>query len=286
MAFAGESSSNNVVTAGDARQALASVPRLPQNSNNIHAHSDADSAATVKVAGASIDVPSNASDGVDLKRGNTRLTIRLPGAAGAQQGHRVADGVVAYPSNQGFANAVQSSQDGSVRMLTVIDSREAPQNYDYKLNMPDGRIELLPNGGAIVLDRDGKPISFVDPAWAKDANGKPVRTWYTTNGTTLTQHVAHNQTRVAYPIVADPWFRWYWNGVVITLSRNEMLYVWYGGTQALLGLIAIPGVGWATLAGVLWVSSYAGWAYTNHKCAWFWLPYWSVGGANAGFYNC
>ncbi len=43
--------------------------------------------------------------------------------------------------------------------------------------------------------------------WAKDAEGKELKTWFTTDGLTLTQHVEHNVKGVVYPVTADPWWQ-------------------------------------------------------------------------------
>jgi hypothetical protein len=114
---------------------------------------------------------------------------------------------VAYEANNGSANAVQPTEDGGVRMLTIIDNPNAPTAYDYKVTVPNGgRIELTPDGGAIVLDSASQPIVTVAAPWAKDAVGTAVNTWFTTDGQALTQHVQHNVEGVVYPVTADPFW--------------------------------------------------------------------------------
>jgi len=59
-----------------------------------------------------------------------------------------------------------------------------------------------------------------------------VKTYFTTDAATLTQHVEHNVEGVVYPVTADPYWYWGWNGVYIYYDRFEMA----------MGRIAIAGV--------------------------------------------
>lgn len=61
-------------------------------------------------------------------------------------------------------------------------------------------------------------IGFVQPAWAIDANGKPVPTHYTVANGTLSQHVDHQGA--VYPVVADP-----------TISLGCYVYVRYSRSE-------------------------------------------------------
>lgn len=99
-------------------------------------------------------------------------------------------------------------ENGAVRMLTIIDTPTAPTSYSYAVTVPGGgHIELDQDGGAVVLDKSNAIISIIGAPWAKDAVGKTIQTYFTTDGSSLTQHVAHNVPGVVYPVTADPiWF--------------------------------------------------------------------------------
>lgn len=191
---------------------------------------------------------------------------------------------MAYVGKNGSANAVIPTMYG-VQLLTTIENRKAPTSFAYPVTLPQGgKIGLaVQGGGAAVYDAKGNLSAVISKPWAKDANGQDVPTWFTTDGKVLTQHIPHNERGMHYPVVADPSIRWYWNGAVVTLSRAEMATVAYGGSQALIPMLAIPGIGWIAIASVLGMSAYAAWAYANHQCAWFWLswdrPTW-------GWYGC
>jgi len=206
---------NNIVSNSEVKNALQIVPGVLDASDQIAAKSDADSAATTNINGTTVDIPKDAEQGVTFGTGSTKLDIQLPNANNAALAKQAAPGVVTYDSGNGSANAVQPTEDGGVRMLTIIDNPNAPTAYEYKVSVPNGgHIELALDGSAIVLGRKDKVVAVVEAPWAKDATGKSVETHFTTDGQTLTQHVQHNVPGVVYPVTADPWWKpWTWSVV-------------------------------------------------------------------------
>ena len=71
---------------------------------------------------------------------------------------------------------------------------------------------------------------MVSTPWAKDAEGKDVKTWFTTDGKTLTQHVKHDVVGIVYPVTADPVIIPWWiisriayscvTGLAVTVTKN------------------------------------------------------------------
>jgi hypothetical protein len=197
------------VSAGDIATTLAHDGGVLAASDQTKTTSDSGSAIKAVTAGVSVYVPKVPSHGVTI--GATRgpnLEIQLPNADNAQDAKQIAPGTVAYPSNDGAANAVQATENGGVRMLTIIDNPNAPVTYGYKVTVPDGgKIILKSNGGAAIVDGDGNLIASVDTPWAHDATGKAIKTYFTTDGTNLVQHIEHNVPGIVYPVTADPWVR-------------------------------------------------------------------------------
>jgi len=78
----------------------------------------------------------------------------------------------------------------------------------------------------------------------------------------------------------------YWNGVVITLNRNDELLAALGlvPVTALLAVFG-PGGDFAALGSATGVG-HAWWDYNNHQCDWYWIPYPSYGTASMGTYSC
>lgn len=199
---------NDSVTAAETKEALREVPGILGSSDQVAIKTDADSAILANTAGTTVDVPKDAEQGVTFgATDGPKIEVELPSAEDAGAAKTVTPGVVAYDSGDGSANAVQATEDGSVRMLTVIDNPSAPTSYDYKVTVPDGgSIQLTEYGGAVVVDTNGEPIFAVGEPWASDANANPVVTWFTTDGETLTQHVRHDVSGVVYPVTADPFW--------------------------------------------------------------------------------
>ncbi len=252
---------DNTVTTSEVSSALNAAGNIVGQSDSTVVASDSDSAITAQAEGVSVDIPKDPSEGVSLgMSGGPQIAISLPNADGAADAQKVAPGVVAYAADNGSASAVQAAEDGTVRMLTVIDNTDAPTAYDYKVTVPDGgHVELAPDGSALVLDDAGQIVATAATPWAKDANGQPVATYFTTDGTTLTQHVAHNVPGTAYPVTADPWWAparvdhivW----VNTPWGRSLHVYMtWYGYTTSFV----VPGTAFNEVmqkAGIGWSGS-------------------------------
>ena len=187
------------------KESLEGLEGLLSESSQVNLKSDQDSAGIVKTNNSIIDIPKNPDEAVSLKTGDTEINITLPELDKPQEGEIIAKGVVAYASESDFSNTVQANNDGSVRMTTIIDNPNAPTEYEYKVDLPTGgKIELQSDGSAVLYNNKQEPISIIAKPWAKDANGKEVKTWFSTDGLTLIQHVEHNVPDIVYPVVADP----------------------------------------------------------------------------------
>jgi len=167
----------------------------------------AQSASAKSAVTTTVDVPKDADSGVTVTQSGESTRITLPGAKNAGPAMRVASGIAAYSTGKSSAQAVQQTNNGSVRMLTVIKNASAPTSYDYGFNAKGEAGEhfaVLTDGSAMLLDAGGKIVGAVAKPWAKDARGKAVATHYVADGSTLTQVVDHRAKDVAYPVVADP----------------------------------------------------------------------------------
>ena len=100
-----------------------------------------------------------------------------------------------------------------VRAAVTIDSPNAPEDYSFQFGGAVASLVLNDDGTVAVLDDSGASLGEVAPAWALDADGNSVPTYYEVQGTTLVQVVEHKEGDYAYGIVADPWynpFSWPW----------------------------------------------------------------------------
>lgn len=269
---------NTTVTEAEVAQTLSKTEGLLDASKQVQTTSDSSSALKTATAEARITIPRNARDGVTIARPDRAvqaITVSLPNASQSQAAKQVAPGAVAYAGSNGSATAVQATNDGGVRMLTVIDDPAAPTTYSYTVNVPTGgHIELTPEGGAVVVDTQSNVLASVAIPWAKDANGKQIKTYFTTNGQTLTQHIDHNVPGVAYPVTADPSITVAWHGVTVRLTKDETYYLAIGAFGTLGSRFGTLGVFIATGPG----SAAADWARKHGYCIGFYhswvMPYW------------
>ncbi|MCQ2547657.1 MAG: hypothetical protein MJ145_01475, partial [Clostridia bacterium] len=143
-------------------------------------------------------------------------------------------GTVIYGATQDVSVAVQAGkeeqEDGMTfeftRALVTIDNADAPKEYSFKFDLPEGYklvtdkeycekyateeekewYNSLEDGFAnelYVLDADNQIVQTIDPAWAKDANGNDVDSYYEIKGDELVQVVNFDED-TAFPVVADP----------------------------------------------------------------------------------
>ena len=162
----------------------------------------------------------------------------------------------------GVPMVVQALADGSVRTSTVIPNAKAPKTYRYKLPLPKSvKATMTKDGGVKVtaklketmagdtLTAKHVTLAKLAPAWAVDAKGKSVRSWYTLKGNVLTQHVAFTKN-TAFPVVADPWWDTAWKvtkcggaiaaavvGVGFPVFKLVQFVRWAGGVKTAAQLL-------------------------------------------------
>lgn len=234
------SNQDSSVTAAEVGSTLRSkVGDLLSQSDNLNTASDADSAIQTAPGGNLIDIPKDPEQGVKFTAQNgPQLEIELPNANTTKDAQQVAPGTVAYSSDNGSANAVQATENGELRMLTIIDNSGAPTAYDYTITIAEGsRISIADNGGALVHDAADRPVAAILAPWAKDADGNSVATYFTTDGKSLTQHIKHTEQKIAYPVVADPTIACGWPRCTVYLNKSETRSYAYWGVipQAPIG---------------------------------------------------
>jgi hypothetical protein len=119
------------------------------------------------------------------------LAVTLPTELVLESGQVAHDGTVVYLGPDGTAAAVQVLDDGATRVQTIIGGADGPTQFTYGFS--DGVTPVLGADGSITLVStvDGAVIGLgeVGRAWAVDADGAAVPTWYEMVGDALVQHV-------------------------------------------------------------------------------------------------
>jgi hypothetical protein len=91
----------------------------------------------------------------------------------------VADGVVAFESSDATSTVVVAKTDASVQLNTVIHDASAPERFTYEVGLPAGATATSDETGGVVFQgANGELLGGAAPAWAMDASGNAVDTWY------------------------------------------------------------------------------------------------------------
>lgn len=252
------------VTAEQAGDAIRNIPGLLSQSN--------DQGPTL--------VYKHPEKGVGIGNG---LRVTLPNYSDNTNGKLVGNGLVAFDGKNDSTNAVQALDNGGTRMYTVIKSEKAATRYAYGISMPEGgKLSLVSTGGAKITGANGEVVASIAPPWAKDANGKSLKTHYSVEGNKLVQYVEHQFKGVAYPVTADPWFAWSWNGVSVYFSRDETRAISMGVGAAAVYAARTP----ITAAAAFVMYETASWARDRGYCVAAWKGFWSPWAVSAWAYRC
>ena len=135
---------------------------------------------------------------------------------------------------------VRGSTDG-IQALSVVSAADGPREFRY-----DFPGEYLTVEQDLVVVRSGsataEPLAVIDLAWARDASGKSVDTWYSiVDNTTLVQRI-NPLPSTTYPVVADPRVTSQWYGFSVDFTRQETseLILGFTGCAIIAGLSPIP----------------------------------------------
>ncbi|MFV0634250.1 hypothetical protein [Demequina sp.] len=226
--------------------------------------------ASGEAATVDVEVPVDAGGSVTIKAGDgSKLEVSLPDEVTVADAQVADDGTVVYTDTGADAHAaVQTLDDGSVRLQTILESDDASKTFTCGLGdvipvlLDDGSVELTQE----VADGILTVVGTVDAPWAIDANGERVNTWYTVGGNELVQHVNPTADAV-YPITADPKITRAWWNTTIYVNRNETALLAGGYNLAAAGLLVIPeGVSKVLAAVVAGGAAYISTVHGMGKC--------------------
>ncbi|MBR0457224.1 MAG: hypothetical protein Q4A65_02855 [Bacillota bacterium] len=188
------------------------------------------------VDGKDMDVllPARSDDGISIETEAGVIVMELPNKTNYANGVLSDNGTVIYDPNNGDVafgvQALAEEKDNehweALRVLVEIATADAGKEFVYKYTLPEGcklikaeawyKSFILPNlgkdanrddyytpGEIYIIDSKGNVMETIDPAWAYDACGTSIPTYYKIRGTELVQIVDFNKKTV-FPIVADP----------------------------------------------------------------------------------
>ncbi|MCL2317360.1 MAG: hypothetical protein FWC46_09805, partial [Actinomycetia bacterium] len=196
----------------------------------------------------------------------TPVSISLPRETGGKHAKQAKNGTMVYPRGSGNSAdaAVQVLADGSVRLSTVLASKNSPTRFTYTIAgatpelQADGSVNLVQTtdtGGALIQ----ATVGTIAPAWAKDANGRPVATHYEVKGNGQLVQVVTPDKNTTYPVVADPDVGFCWSGgLCLNLVGMRALQLLSLPVSVLYGSSVVLGYYVPWLGAVLAVASIVG----------------------------
>lgn len=174
----------------------------------------------------------------------TTLLIGLPEELDLLPPESASDGTIVYPAaDEGASAVVQMLDNGSMRVHTIIGGADDPAQFTYSFGpgvkpVPgdDGTIELV-----TVVDDAVIGVGHLGQAWAADADGADVDTWYEIADQKVVQHVQAEQSTI-FPVVADPLFT-YGLGVYMNLTGAQWKSIAMVLTGASVGVVTAACLG-------------------------------------------
>jgi hypothetical protein len=260
----------------------------------------------------------------NLKKGNT--TIGIPNGDQLTDVQTIDNQVVFSNKNAKF-DVIAEAIDGGMRQVINIKDSSAPTVYDFPVSLEDGeklivnedgsamvtkpiiqeekdkRIELAKTAPAGVKIPDYDTKALIGKPWAKDANGKELKTFYSVIGSNLRQTI---ETKDAvFPVTADPIYcssytnsalmkfkfitdpsynRWAWSDEVIPSSCTRTYFWSLARTLAfhqIIGLAEFGVTSWNA-----WNDTYSktgNWGYSLQDGKWYYA--WDKQDNYWGMYN-
>ncbi|WP_431796017.1 hypothetical protein [Microbacterium enclense] len=224
IAFSASSASADTVTdTADVATVVSLVSDAAPDGARPAETAEADGGFSATTATTESAIPADPSDPIEVHTEVTGRTVSakidLPDALDLDAGQLGVDGTVVYPSESDATVAIQALENGDTRVQTIIPDRGATHEATYGLE--GYRAVIDSSGQAGFVQKGGAGLYVpVENAWATDATGAPVRTYYEVRGDRLAQIVVPSDT-TAYPIVADPTWGWRNAAWGLTLSRSE-----------------------------------------------------------------
>lgn len=194
-----------IVTVEEIKDSLNTVPlELKGTASTLTDNQDS---LTLESDGTDLLIPKNPNEDVKLEfQENSEFAVKLPFSESLEQAEILDDGTVVYGGQSSLATSIIPNQS-AVQIINTISSKEAPTQYEYEIDLPEGGSLAQDSNGSInIYNGDQELISVVGSPWAYDANGKSVPTKYSISGNKIIQIVEHQQEDVAYPVVSDPIF--------------------------------------------------------------------------------
>ncbi len=150
-----------------------------------------------------LSVPRTLSDGILLRLNDDKSEIRMTKLGISNEDEPTSE----YSTHK---NLLFAFDDGGYALLEVIENSSSTESFQYRIELDEGQtISMDGLGGYQVVGKNGDHVAYLEAPWAFDSAGTEVPTQYVLNDGVLTLQVDHAEGEYAYPIIADPcWKFW------------------------------------------------------------------------------
>lgn len=163
-----------------------------------------------------MSIPLSGRKPIAIKDDNNKedLTVTLPIKNTGDISKISSNGTILYKNNSSNSSniALQPKNDGFKALININD-KLANKEYEFTFNLPKNSklISAAAYFGkeydtkeVFVVDKNNIITSIISPAWAKDANGHNVSTYYKIVSNNKLVQVVEFTENTAFPVVADP----------------------------------------------------------------------------------
>jgi len=154
-----------------------------------------------------VGIPNELGEGIEVAESGVRIEL---GGAPAERSPSVIDqSVAAYPEVARDTSFAVAPSPTGLETMTLLQSSDAPRSETVHLDLPNGdSLRATSEGGAEVVQSDGRTLMSVLPPTALDADGRRVPVSLDVSGNSLSLHVSPQDSN-AWPILVDPVFETY-----------------------------------------------------------------------------
>ncbi|MBG6192378.1 hypothetical protein IWX64_003350 [Arthrobacter sp. CAN_A212] len=221
-------------------QVVSLIERVAPNQGDVVGGTMAQGSVLVTSGASTVSIPEDPGAPISIEAPNgTAMDVSLPVGLALEDGQIASDGTVVYQSaDDSVDSAVQTLNDGSVRVQTIIRNQDAAHEFSYGLGSGFEPVEAFDGSiSAVKITEDGFEAFNVSEPWARDATGKDIPTHYQIRGNDLVQVVMPAADTV-YPVVADPQWTWFAGGYGAKFNKRETRnFASYGSAVAFCGVV-------------------------------------------------
>lgn len=160
--------------------------------------------------GVDVRIPDNTAKKIKLSIPEIEVSFSINIAAESKSEAVAKDNLIIYPdASKTYSSGVLVLDEG-IKQITMINTEEAPNEYVYELDLPDGAYlefmkhfytgEIL-DGSIKIYDANGNKIGGIDAPRVVDADGIELDSNWVIKGSTLVQKI--ELIDAAFPVVSS-----------------------------------------------------------------------------------